>query len=95
MYIATGGSFHSWKFLPVIGNYVSDMLDGTLPQEFVERWHWDRPLSSNSANPTYQIVGDLQEIIAGRMNPKATAEAGRDPIEPTTNGLENELFRSN
>lgn len=28
LYLAVGGSFHSWKFLPTIGEYVVNMLDG-------------------------------------------------------------------
>lgn len=96
LYIATGGSFHSWKFLPVIGEYVTDMLDGALPAKYAERWHWDQPLNSKSANPTYSIVGDLQDIISGKMDPKAipatapTTAASRPSeraITPMINGL--------
>jgi sarcosine oxidase/L-pipecolate oxidase len=42
LYIATGGSFHGWKFLPIIGKYVAQMLDKTLEQDLVRRWAWDR-----------------------------------------------------
>lgn len=42
LYIATAGSFHGWKFLPVIGSYVVDMLDGKLSQELSQKWAWDR-----------------------------------------------------
>src|SRR6266487_6399292 len=42
LYLATGGSFHSWKFMPTIGKYVVQMLDGTLDEEKVRRWAWDR-----------------------------------------------------
>ncbi|RDL31477.1 uncharacterized protein BP5553_09686 [Venustampulla echinocandica] len=33
LYIATGGSFHGWKFLPTIGKYVTQLLDGRLPED--------------------------------------------------------------
>jgi len=28
MYLAAGGSFHCWKFLPTIGTYVANVLAG-------------------------------------------------------------------
>ncbi|KAH8590091.1 sarcosine oxidase-like protein [Bisporella sp. PMI_857] len=43
LYIATGGSFHGWKFLPIIGEYVVDLLDGKLSEDLKQRWAWDRP----------------------------------------------------
>jgi sarcosine oxidase/L-pipecolate oxidase len=42
LYIATGGSFHGWKFLPIIGKYVVDMLHNNLSEECSKRWAWDR-----------------------------------------------------
>ncbi len=42
LYVAGGGSFHSWKFLPTIGKYVSRMLKGELGAEQAEKWVWDR-----------------------------------------------------
>ncbi|CAM1502060.1 Fc.00g040440.m01.CDS01 [Cosmosporella sp. VM-42] len=69
LYLATGGSFHGWKFLPVIGEYVVDMLQGTLDGEYADRWAWDKQGGDgHSANPTYQIVGDLQDWTSGWAN---------------------------
>ncbi|KAF4984135.1 hypothetical protein FDECE_17149 [Fusarium decemcellulare] len=69
LYLATGGSFHGWKFLPVIGDYVVDMLQGTLDSDFADRWAWDKKGGDgHSANPTYQIVGDLQDWTRGWAN---------------------------
>ncbi|KAH6894287.1 FAD dependent oxidoreductase [Thelonectria olida] len=66
LYIATGGSFHGWKFLPVIGDYIADMLQGTLEPDFADRWAWDKKGGDGrSANPTYQIVGDLKDLASG------------------------------
>ena len=42
LYIATAGSFHGWKFLPIIGKYVVRMLKGELSEEMRKRWDWDR-----------------------------------------------------
>ncbi|KAF7560001.1 hypothetical protein G7046_g4153 [Stylonectria norvegica] len=69
LYLATGGSFHGWKFLPVIGEYVADMMQGTLGDDYVDRWAWDKKGGDgHSANPTYQIVGDLQDWTRGWAN---------------------------
>lgn len=44
LYFAVGGSFHSWKFLPVIGKYVANVLSGQRnDKEMEERWKWKRP----------------------------------------------------
>jgi len=42
LFIVTGGSFHSWKFLPIIGKYVIQMMEGTLDPRLVKTWAWDR-----------------------------------------------------
>jgi sarcosine oxidase/L-pipecolate oxidase len=42
LYMATGGSFHGFKFLPVIGKYVIDMLEGRLDQKLASKWNWNR-----------------------------------------------------
>ncbi|KAH8802801.1 sarcosine oxidase-like protein [Xylogone sp. PMI_703] len=44
LYIATAGSFHGWKFLPIIGHYVVQMLDSELDGALEKRWAWDRPM---------------------------------------------------
>lgn len=61
LYLATGGSFHSWKFMPTIGRYVVQMLQGMLPEELASRWAWDRP-TSGGALPEYLPRRDLKEI---------------------------------
>lgn len=42
LYIAAGGSFHGYKFLPIIGKYIVQMLDGKLSEEHSRKWAWDR-----------------------------------------------------
>ena len=64
LYVATGGSFHGWKFLPVIGDYIADMMHGRLEADYADRWAWDKKNGDgHSANPTYQVVGDLQDWL--------------------------------
>ncbi|KAI9805031.1 MAG: hypothetical protein M1833_006335 [Piccolia ochrophora] len=41
LYFAVGGSGHSWKFLPIIGKYVSAVVDDvSLGEEKDRRWNW-------------------------------------------------------
>ncbi|KAK9769255.1 putative FAD dependent oxidoreductase domain-containing protein [Seiridium cardinale] len=42
LYIVTGGSFHSWKFLPILGKYAIQMITGNLDAKLVKTWAWDR-----------------------------------------------------
>ncbi|OHE90952.1 FAD dependent oxidoreductase [Colletotrichum orchidophilum] len=63
LYIATGGSFHAWKFFPVIGEYVVKMMHGKLEPEYADMWAWDRKPGGQVANATYDIEGDLGEWI--------------------------------
>jgi sarcosine oxidase/L-pipecolate oxidase len=61
LYFAGAGSFHGWKFLPTLGKYVVEMLQGTLDAEKASRWAWDRP-NEGSALPAYVPRRDLKEI---------------------------------
>jgi sarcosine oxidase/L-pipecolate oxidase len=40
LFLATGGSAHGFKFLPIVGKYVADLLEGTLHPEIVSQWQW-------------------------------------------------------
>ncbi|KAJ9145463.1 FAD dependent oxidoreductase [Pleurostoma richardsiae] len=40
LYVATIGSNHGFKFLPIIGKYVVDMLEGKLGQQWLDLWEW-------------------------------------------------------
>ncbi|KAL8988336.1 MAG: hypothetical protein Q9169_008572, partial [Polycauliona sp. 2 TL-2023] len=44
LYLATGGSFHSWKFFPILGELVCAMLHNTLDAELQKKWHWERDM---------------------------------------------------
>ncbi|KAI4242851.1 MAG: hypothetical protein LQ352_007153 [Teloschistes flavicans] len=63
LYIATGGSFHGWKFLPILGEFVVQMLDGELPDEEKERWAWDTNLEGLPKNPL-EPARELRDIVA-------------------------------
>ncbi|KAJ5689125.1 FAD dependent oxidoreductase [Penicillium macrosclerotiorum] len=40
LFVAAGGSAHGFKFLPVIGKYVADMLEGKLEPAIASKWQW-------------------------------------------------------
>lgn len=42
LFLATGGSGHGYKFLPVIGEKIVDCVEGKCPEEFREKWGWPR-----------------------------------------------------
>ncbi|MCJ1298992.1 hypothetical protein MMC08_001783 [Hypocenomyce scalaris] len=43
LYLAVGGSFHSWKFLPVMGEFVVNVLEGRgNGREMNEHWAWKK-----------------------------------------------------
>ncbi|ATY64256.1 sarcosine oxidase [Cordyceps militaris] len=61
LYIASGGSFHSWKFMPILGRYVVKMLLGQLGADEKKRWAWDRE-DTGGALPEYIPKRDLKDI---------------------------------
>lgn len=42
LFLATGGSGHGYKFLPVIGDKIVDCICGNCPEEFKEKWAWPK-----------------------------------------------------
>jgi hypothetical protein len=53
LYVATCGNFHGWKFFPVLGKYIVQMLEGQLAPELREKWAWDRERPDPSLNPDW------------------------------------------
>ena len=51
LFVATCGSFHGYKFFPVLGKYVVQMLEDELEPELKEKWAWDRERPAPSLNP--------------------------------------------
>jgi sarcosine oxidase/L-pipecolate oxidase len=64
--VATGGSFHSFKFLPSIGDFVASMMDGSLPDELAERWAWDRA-KLECSNQRMMPAKELADLKAGEL----------------------------
>lgn len=40
LFLAVGGSAHGFKFLPVVGKYVVDMLEGKIDPDIARQWEW-------------------------------------------------------
>ncbi|KAI1803476.1 sarcosine oxidase [Daldinia bambusicola] len=55
LYVATCGSFHGWKFFPIIGKYVVEMLNGSLEPELQKRWAWDRERPDPLKNQVWPV----------------------------------------
>lgn len=49
LHIATAGSAHGFKFLPIIGKYIADSLEDKLPANLKDAWKW-RPLAPPPAD---------------------------------------------
>ena len=47
LFLATGGSGHGYKFLPVIGDQIVNCIRGQCPAEFKQKWAWPREAVEN------------------------------------------------
>ncbi|KAH7399721.1 FAD dependent oxidoreductase [Cadophora sp. MPI-SDFR-AT-0126] len=68
LYVATCGSFHGWKFFPVLGKYVIQMLEGSMSPELAEKWAWNRERPDPSLNADW---------------PRAEMKDLSDPVRPS------------
>ncbi|KAI1354694.1 FAD dependent oxidoreductase-domain-containing protein [Xylaria sp. FL0043] len=48
LFVATGGSGHGFKFLPILGDKVVDCLLGRCPEVFREKWKWKGGVGINN-----------------------------------------------
>ncbi|KAI0144897.1 FAD dependent oxidoreductase [Pestalotiopsis sp. NC0098] len=64
LYVATCGNFHGYKFFPVLGKYVVQMIEGALAPELVQKWAWDRERPDPCLNPDWprSEMKDLQDV---------------------------------
>ncbi|KAK5306646.1 hypothetical protein LTR99_002338 [Exophiala xenobiotica] len=65
VFVATAGSGHAFKFLPNIGSWIADILEGKgLERPLVRSWRWrTRPDATEGKD---KIVNELMEGSAGR-----------------------------
>lgn len=71
--LAVGGSAHGFKFLPVIGGYVADMLEGTLDTQARQKWRWRPEVEESVGSDPHTLplldLNDLPEFnnVAARL----------------------------
>ncbi|KAK6216842.1 c6 transcription factor [Colletotrichum tabaci] len=77
LYVATCGSFHGFKFFPVLGKYVIQMLEDSLSPELKTRWAWDRERPDHLQNPEYpnSELSDLVDPVARPNHPARQGQA--------------------
>ncbi|EAW13713.1 NAD(P)/FAD-dependent oxidoreductase [Aspergillus clavatus NRRL 1] len=56
LFIATGGSGHAFKFLPVLGKYIVGSLERKLPDELLEKWKFPTQFREKFQNDAF--LGD-------------------------------------
>ncbi|TRX91240.1 hypothetical protein FHL15_007845 [Xylaria flabelliformis] len=59
------GSFHGWKFLPVIGDCIIDMTEGTLDNTLADRWAFDKTpcFPGDKSIPSHVTSDDLADFF--------------------------------
>ncbi|CAK7232851.1 hypothetical protein SCUCBS95973_008397 [Sporothrix curviconia] len=62
LYVATMGSNHGFKFLPVIGKYVVDMIEGSLDADLLDLWRWKNGKMPEFKDPHPFPVRDLSTL---------------------------------
>ncbi|RYP30705.1 hypothetical protein DL767_006121 [Monosporascus sp. MG133] len=49
LFVATGGSGHGFKFLPVLGEKIAGCIMGVYPKEFKDKWRWKTDSNAGKA----------------------------------------------
>lgn len=62
LYIATAGSLHAYKFLPILGKYVLQMLGGNLEPHLAKLWAWDRPVQETGGRELWPIR-EMRDVV--------------------------------
>ncbi|KAI8192175.1 L-pipecolate oxidase [Colletotrichum sp. SAR 10_75] len=67
LFVATVGSNHGFKFLPIIGKYVIDMLEGKLSEDYKELWSWKNGrVPEGTQDPHPWPLRDLSDLSGWR-----------------------------
>ncbi|KAF7846260.1 hypothetical protein BT93_L4756 [Corymbia citriodora subsp. variegata] len=68
LFLATGGSGHGFKFLPVLGKYIVDAVEGNLDDEYRELWQWKEHEDTDFLkNKHGEFVGCADGSRAGKL----------------------------
>jgi sarcosine oxidase/L-pipecolate oxidase len=69
IHLATGGSAHAWKFLPIIGDLVVNSIEGVLSPELVKKWSYERGTDGGDDNAP-RMDGkpeELRDVVRSRL----------------------------
>ncbi|UPK93608.1 hypothetical protein LCI18_004543 [Fusarium solani-melongenae] len=69
IHLATGGSAHAWKFLPILGDCVIDSMEGRLSQELVDKWAFEKFSGGKDENAP-RMDGtpvEIREVVRSHM----------------------------
>jgi sarcosine oxidase/L-pipecolate oxidase len=66
--LAVGGSAHGFKFMPVLGKYVVDMMEDKLDEEMLSKWRWRPGAKLLAANPHPTPLLDLNDMPGWKKN---------------------------
>lgn len=53
---------HGFKFFPIIGKYILQVLEGALSPELRKLWAWDRGIPNPIVNPDYPRA-ELKDLL--------------------------------
>jgi len=82
VFVATGGSGHAYKFLPVIGRLVVDAIQGVLPEHLLKKFAVDRrQRPTDNLNPE-SILHIERRIAAARRLDESSLSADKDLLPP-------------
>lgn len=71
LFLATGGSGHGYKFLPVLGDKIIDALEGRLESELQALWDW------NATTPGAHDIFDGDGSRSGERNSNLKEELAK------------------
>ncbi|KAK2005031.1 FAD dependent oxidoreductase [Colletotrichum falcatum] len=56
LFVATGGSGHGFKFLPVLGREIVNVLEGRGDEVFAEKWRWREVKAKTDVTDLYEHI---------------------------------------
>lgn len=62
LHMAVGGSAHGFKFLPVVGKYVVQSIEGRLDEDMAAKWRWRPGANLEGPCPHVTALIELSEI---------------------------------
>lgn len=73
VHVATGGSGHAWKFLPIMGDLVLDSIHGVLPPSLMKKWAY-APKGADMGNAS-MLRGEIKELRDFVRSSKSTVHS--------------------